>query len=65
MDHTRTPNLDDAAAFLTTHARPLDRRRFELLRGTGTPTAVVTALDAYRNGDGGYGWPWSPICGPP
>ncbi|WP_405675209.1 hypothetical protein OG292_05155 [Streptomyces sp. NBC_01511] len=60
MDHTRTPNLDDAAAFLTTHARPLDRRRFELLRGTGTPTAVVTALDAYRNGDGGYGWALEP-----
>lgn len=60
MDLTHTPNLSDAAAFMTTHARLLDRRRFELLRDIGTPSAVVTALDAYRNGDGGYGWALEP-----
>lgn len=60
MDLTHTPDLSSATAFLTTHARPLDRRRFELLRGTGTPASVVTALDAYRNGDGGYGWALEP-----
>lgn len=60
MDLTHTPNLSGACAFMTTHARLLDRRRFELLRGTGTPAAVVTALDAYRNGDGGYGWALEP-----
>lgn len=60
MDLTRTPNLSEAAAFMTTHGRLLDRRRFELLLGTGTPAAAVTALDAYRNGDGGFGWALEP-----
>ncbi|MFD3486355.1 hypothetical protein [Streptomyces sp. NPDC058665] len=60
MHFTHAPDLTGATAFMTTHARLLDRRRFELLRGTGTPAAVVTALDAYRNGDGGYGYALEP-----
>ncbi|WP_330172704.1 hypothetical protein OG875_03350 [Streptomyces sp. NBC_01498] len=60
MHLTHTPDLDAAAAFLTTHGRLLDRRRFDLLRGSGTPAAVVTALDGYRNSDGGYGWALEP-----
>lgn len=54
-------DLAAAARFLTAHARVLDRRRFELLvLGTGSADAVVAALDAYRNPDGGYGWGLEP-----
>ncbi|HEX2902146.1 MAG TPA: hypothetical protein VHO01_01705 [Jatrophihabitans sp.] len=50
---------DAAAAFLTRHARLLDRLRFALLTGTGGPgvaEAMLAALAGYRNADGGYGW---------
>lgn len=43
---------------MATHARLLDRRRFALLCGDdadGDPEAVLAALAAYRNRDGGYG----------
>jgi hypothetical protein len=51
-----TVDLQAAADFMATHARVLDRRRFELLQG-GTDTAgALAALDGYRNPDGGYGW---------
>ena len=53
-------NLDRAADFVQMNARMLDRRRFSLLLGEAEPTAVVTALDAYRNSDGGYGWGLEP-----
>jgi hypothetical protein len=49
-------DLSAAAAFMATHARVLDRRRFQLLLDDGDPGAVLAALDAYRNADGGYGW---------
>lgn len=39
------------------HAR---RRRLNLLLGNGSPEDVLTALDAYRNPDGGYGWALEP-----
>ena len=42
------------------HARPLDRRRFELLFGDGDPDAALAAVDGYRNTDGGYGWGLEP-----
>jgi hypothetical protein len=42
------------------HARVLDRRRFELLMNRTDPTAVLAALDGYRNPDGGYGWGMEP-----
>jgi hypothetical protein len=55
-----TIDLQNAASFLAAHARMLDRRRFHALVGGGDTTensvAVLAALDAYRNPDGGYGW---------
>src|SRR5215207_1403398 len=55
-------NIDRAAAadFMATHARVLDRRRFELRAGQADPSAVLAALDGYRNPDGGYGWGLEP-----
>ncbi|WP_344883709.1 hypothetical protein [Allokutzneria multivorans] len=55
-----TIDLTAASAFMAGHARVLDRRRFELLVGGGDPAAVLAALDAYRNPDGGYGWGLEP-----
>jgi hypothetical protein len=51
-----TIDLSAAADFMATHARVLDRRRFELRTGQTDPSAVLAALDGYRNPDGGYGW---------
>jgi hypothetical protein len=51
-----TIHLTAARAFMATHARMLDRRRFELLDGETDPAGALAALDAYRNRDGGYGW---------
>ncbi len=57
-------NIDLAAAadFLSTHARLLDRRRFEQLTGGPgvDPEALVAAVNGYRNPDGGYGWGLEP-----
>jgi hypothetical protein len=50
-----TVDLPAAKAFMATHARLLDRRRHALLTGEGDPAAVLAALEAYRNPDGGYG----------
>jgi hypothetical protein len=53
-----TVDLPAAQAFMATHARLLDRRRFALLNGddaNGDPEALLAALAAYRNRDGGYG----------
>ncbi|MFI6518354.1 hypothetical protein ACIBF1_22550 [Spirillospora sp. NPDC050679] len=53
-------DLNAATAFMATHARVLDRRRFEVLtQGTGAE-GVVAAMDGYRNPDGGYGWGLEP-----
>ncbi|MCJ7858866.1 hypothetical protein [Corynebacterium kalidii] len=53
-------DLTLASRFMTSHARVLDRRRFEVLTtGTGQD-AVIRGLDAYRNPDGGYGWGLEP-----
>jgi len=41
--------------FISTNARLVDRRRFEHLLGAVPSVAVLRALDAYRNDDGGYG----------
>ncbi|WP_284745713.1 hypothetical protein [Amycolatopsis sp. RTGN1] len=53
-------NLSAAASFMATHARLLDRRRFELLSGATNADAVLAAVDGYRNPDGGYGWGLEP-----
>jgi hypothetical protein len=56
-----TVDISAAYDFMTTHARALDRRRFELLSGdTDDPSAVLAALDGYGNADGGYGWGLEP-----
>jgi hypothetical protein len=63
-----TVDLAAAQAFIDTHARLLDRRRYALLSGKangngnghGDPTAVLAALEPYRNADGGYGWGLEP-----
>ena len=51
---------DAATDFLATHGRLLDRRRLEHLLGRGDGDAVLAALRAYRNADGGYGWGLEP-----
>lgn len=53
-------DLSAAAAFMATHARVLDRRRFQILMGETDPKAALAALDGYRNPDGGYGWGLEP-----
>jgi hypothetical protein len=53
-------DLPAARAFMAGHARPLDRRRLELLLDGGDPAPVLAAVDAYRNPDGGYGWGLEP-----
>jgi hypothetical protein len=56
-------DLTAAAAFMSTHARLLDRRRFELLAHPDDPGAArltLAALEAYRNDDGGYGYGLEP-----
>ncbi|GAA1535952.1 hypothetical protein [Nocardioides humi] len=55
-------DLSRAEAFMTSHARVLDRRRFEVA-STGSDAAreaIIRGLDAYRNPDGGYGWGLEP-----
>jgi hypothetical protein len=53
-------DLTAARAFMAGHARLLDRRRFDRLIDDGDPGAVVAAVNAYRNPDGGYGWGLEP-----
>ena len=64
-----TIDLARAAAFVTAHARLLDRRRFARLfgfPGTRDPApadstaGVLQALEGHRNPDGGYGWGLEP-----
>jgi hypothetical protein len=49
-------DIDAATRFMAQHARVLDRRRFDLLCGTGDAVSMLGALEGYRNPDGGYGW---------
>jgi hypothetical protein len=53
-------DLTAATRFVTTHARLLDRHRLRLLLGEPDGPAVLRAVDAYRNDDGGYGWGLEP-----
>ena len=50
------PDLDAAAQFVHSHGRLLERRRFQHLFG-GQPDAgaVLRAVEAYKNADGGFG----------
>lgn len=56
-------DLAAAAAFMAGHARLLDRRRFELVLypdDVGVARRIVSALEAYRNDDGGFGYGLEP-----
>jgi hypothetical protein len=59
-DHWMAIDLNGAEEFMATHARILDRRRFEARYGTGDASGVLAAVDGYRNPDGGYGWGLEP-----
>jgi hypothetical protein len=48
-------HLIAARGFMASHARLLDRRRFELLFEGADAEPVLAALRAYRSPDGGYG----------
>jgi hypothetical protein len=55
-------HLGRARAFMASHARVLDRRRFEAVTtdSEAARQAIIRGLDAYRNPDGGYGWGLEP-----
>jgi hypothetical protein len=53
-------DLIAARGFMASHARVLDRRRFELLFDGADAEPVLAALHAYRNPDGGYGYGLEP-----
>jgi hypothetical protein len=53
-------DIERTSDFMHTHARLLDRRRFELLVGEGDGEAALAALAGYRNADGGFGWALEP-----
>jgi hypothetical protein len=50
-----TVDLNAAKTFLYSHARVLERRRFEHLFDGAPKEPVLNALRAYRNDDGGFG----------
>lgn len=47
--------LEQARTFLYSHARLLDQKRYEYHFEGGTKEAVIEALRAYQNADGGFG----------
>jgi hypothetical protein len=53
-------DLETAARFMAGGARNLDRRRLGVVAGGAPPDGALTALAAYRNPDGGYGWGLEP-----
>jgi hypothetical protein len=55
-----TVDLDSVRDFMAAHARTLDRRRLERLLGEDDGTALLGAVEGYRNPDGGYGWGLEP-----
>jgi hypothetical protein len=52
--------LEKPSQFLESHARLIERRRFDLLFGDGDPEAVLAALAGHGNADGGFGWALHP-----
>jgi hypothetical protein len=52
--------LGKTSEFMDTHARLIDRRRFDFLFGDGGRDGVVGALAGYANADGGFGWALEP-----
>ena len=60
LSPVESTDLDAAKAFMAGHARALDRHRLGLLLGEGEAARALTALGAYRNPDGGFGWGLEP-----
>lgn len=62
MSSTQTLRLSRAQSFMASHARVLDRFRFEAVAtdSDAARRAIIRGLDAYRNPDGGYGWGLEP-----
>ncbi|MDR1558441.1 MAG: hypothetical protein LBS84_01860 [Clostridiales bacterium] len=61
--------FDRARAFIYRNARPLDITRFQVHFENGSKDAVLTALAAYQNEDGGFGHAlepdaWNPNSSP-
>jgi hypothetical protein len=56
----RVIDLDAASDFMATHARLLDRRRFDVRFRDAPPEGALAAVDGYRNPDGGYGFGLEP-----
>ena len=52
--------LIKAENFILKHARPLDYEVYHYQRGQGSQEAVLNALAAYQNADGGFGGPLEP-----
>lgn len=59
-NNARMIDIAKASEFMRTNARLLDRRRFELLFANGSAEAVLAALSAYGNPDGGFGFGLEP-----
>jgi hypothetical protein len=55
-----SPDLAAAETFMATHARLLDRGRFQVLLRSAEPVSLLAQLEAYRNPDGGFGWGLEP-----
>lgn len=53
-------DFQKARFFLYDHARLVERRMFEFLFETGSRQAVVSAIKAYQNPDGGFGNAFEP-----
>jgi len=52
-------SLNRAWDFLDRNGRLLERRLFGFHFNRGEVASVVSALAAYQNSDGGFGWGWS------
>ena len=49
-------------AFMATHARPLDRRRYDLVTGRGDADGALSARPPTATPTGGTAGPWNPTC---
>jgi hypothetical protein len=52
--------LQNTSEFMASHARLIDRRRYELLAADGDREEAIAALAGFRNPDGGFGWALHP-----
>ena len=55
MKRFNRAQLQSAVDFLSAKARPLERARWTLHAGTGSPDAILSELEIFRNPDGGFG----------